>query len=229
METETQREGVVYLEKFTSRKDKGHGVGIEDTPDSLSVWMGRYLELAVVGIRSRAVAEKAALHLGRFVEFFGGAYGHARVSGVGRRTMQAWQRPLVDGELASSTVNNHLVSLSAFTTWVDTQAPRLFPAGDPAKWIKEMRLPPLEPRALSERPVPRLDKLRSTLPRSQESTARGGCAGLTRKSRSSERPPPVSPFVATLVRQGISTLKQALHSPAPFSSASSLFRSNSRR
>jgi len=64
-----------------------------------------------------------------------------------------WQRSLVDGGLAPSTVNNHLASLSAFTTWVDAQAPGLFPAGDPAKGIGEVRLPPLEPRALSEAQV----------------------------------------------------------------------------
>lgn len=153
MQTENSREGVVYLEKFTSRKDKRREVGIEDIPDSLSAWVGRYLELAVVGVRSRTVAEKAALHLGRFVEFFEGAYGHDRISTVVRRDVQGWQRSLTERDLASSTVNNHLASLSAFTTWVAAQAPGLFPAGDPAKGIKELRLPPLEPRALSEAQV----------------------------------------------------------------------------
>ncbi|MBA3888025.1 MAG: hypothetical protein H0X67_20200, partial [Acidobacteria bacterium] len=153
METEKQREGVVYLEKFTSRKDKRPEPGLDETPDSLSAWVGKYLELAVVGVRSRTVAEKAALHLGRFVSFFEDVYGHDRVSRVVRRDAQAWQRSLVDGELAPSTVNNHLASLSAFTTWVDAQAPGLFPAGDPAKGVKELRLPPLEPRALSESQV----------------------------------------------------------------------------
>ena len=55
--------------------------------------------------------------------------------------------------LCLSLVNNHIASLSAFTTWVDAQAPGLLPAGDPGKGIKEMRLPPLEPRALSEAQV----------------------------------------------------------------------------
>ncbi len=50
-------------------------------------------------------------------------------------------------------VNNHLASLSAFTTWVEILAPDLFPSGDPAKGIKELRLPPLEPRAFSEAQV----------------------------------------------------------------------------
>jgi integrase len=149
MSTQEQHEGVVYLRKFTSRKDKRREVEFDETSDSLSEWVGRYLKLAVVGVRSRTVAEKAALHLGRFVAFFGEAYGHDRVSTTVRRDVHAWQRSLVDGGLAPSTVNNHLASLSAFTTWVDAQAPGLFPAGDPAKGIKEVRLPPLEPRALS--------------------------------------------------------------------------------
>ena len=153
MSTQEQREGVVYLSKFTSRKDKSAESRVEEAPDGLSAWVGRYLELAVVGVRSRTVAEKAALHLGRFVEFFGEAYGHDRTSGVVRRDVQGWQRSLVEQDLAPSTVNNHLASLSAFTTWVDAQAPGLFPAGDPAKGIKEVRLPPLEPRALSEAQV----------------------------------------------------------------------------
>ena len=114
METEKQDQGVVYLEKFTSQKDKRPDVRLSETPDSLRDWIGRYLELAVVGVRSKTVTEKAALHLGRFVEFFEEAYGHDRVSAVVRRDVQAWQRSLVDGGLAPSTVNNHMASLSAF-------------------------------------------------------------------------------------------------------------------
>ncbi len=168
METEKQREGVVYLEKFTSRKDRHSKLRLEETTDSLRDWVGRYLDLAVVGVRSRTVAEKSALHLGRFAEFFVEAYGHDRVSAVVRRDVQGWQRSLVDGGLAPSTVNNHLASLSAFTTWVDAQAPRLFPAGDPAKGIKELRLPPLEPRALSETQVRSLKNVCDRLERFHE-------------------------------------------------------------
>ncbi len=131
------------------------------------------MELAVVGVRSETVAEKAALHLGRFVGFFRDAYGHDRISAVVRRDVQAWQRSLVGGGLAPSTVNNHLASLSAFTTWVDTQAPRLFPAGDPAKGIKELRLPPLEPRALSEAQVRSLKNVCDRLERFHELKGRG--------------------------------------------------------
>lgn len=75
METEKQREGIVCLEKFTSRKDKRPEPRLNETPDSLPAWVGRYLELAVVGVRSETVAEKAALHLGRFIAFFGGHTG----------------------------------------------------------------------------------------------------------------------------------------------------------
>ena len=168
METEKQREGVVYLQKFTSRKDKQAEPRLEETPDSLSAWVGKYLELAVVGVRSRTVAEKAALHLGRFVEFFEQGYGHDRLSTVVRRDVQGWQRSLMDLGLAPSTVNNHVASLSAFTTWVEILAPYLFPAGDPAKGIKELRLPPLEPRALSEEQVRSLKNVCDRLERFHE-------------------------------------------------------------
>jgi len=168
METEKQREGIVYLEKFTSRKDNRPEKSVSETPDSLRDWVGRYLELAVVGVRSKTVTEKAALHLGRFVEFFEQNYGHDRVSAVVRRDVLAWQRSLVDGGLAPSTVNNHLASLSAFTTWVEILAPDLFPAGDPAKGIKELRLPPLEPRALSEVQVRSLKNVCDRLERFHE-------------------------------------------------------------
>lgn len=88
MGAEKQREGVVYLDKFTSQKDKQSEPHLNETPDSLTAWVGRYLELAVVGVRSETVAEKAALHLGRFVAFFEESYGHDRVSSIVRRDAQ---------------------------------------------------------------------------------------------------------------------------------------------
>ena len=182
METQNSREGVVYLEKFTSRKDERRGAGLSETSDSISSWVGRYLELAVVGVRSRTVAEKAALHLGRFVEFFQAAYGHDRISTLVRRDVQGWQRSLTERDLAPSTVNNHLASLSAFTTWVDAQEPGLFPAGDPAKGIKELRLPPLEPRALSEEQVRSLKNVCDRLERFH------GLRGREWKKRDSKAP-----------------------------------------
>ncbi len=168
MSTQEQREGVVYLRKFTSRKVKRPEMSLSEAPEGFSEWVGRYLELAVVGVRSRTVAEKAALHLGRFVGFFEEAYGHDRISAVVRRDAQAWQRSLVEQGLAPSTVNNHLASLSAFTTWVDAQAPGLFLAGDPVKGIRELRLPPLEPRALSEVQVRSLKNVCDRLERFHE-------------------------------------------------------------
>src|SRR5258707_6839198 len=45
-------------------------------------------------------------------------------------------------------INKHLVTLSAFTAWVEAQDPQLFAGGDPAKGIGELGLPPLEPRSL---------------------------------------------------------------------------------
>jgi hypothetical protein len=66
-----------------------------------------------------------------------------------RRDVHAWQQCLIDAGLAAATINNHLASLSACTTWIHAQAPHLFPAGDPAKGIGDLPLPALEPRALN--------------------------------------------------------------------------------
>jgi integrase len=140
----------MYLPNFTARKAQAVPGGVAaDVPDSLAAWAARYLALAVVGVRSEAVTKKIALHLDRFIAFFQAGYGHDRIATCLRRDVLAWQRALVDQGLAPATVNNHLASLSAFTTWVATQAPDRFPVGDPAKGIRELALPPLEPRALS--------------------------------------------------------------------------------
>src|SRR5205814_2155375 len=61
--------------------------------------------------------------------------------------------------LAPATVNNHLASLSAFTTWVHAREPHLFAVGDPTKGIGELGLPPLEPRALTPAQVRSLKSL----------------------------------------------------------------------
>lgn len=109
----------------------------------------RHLALAVVGVRSSAVTHKIALHLDRFVAFIREGYGHDRISTCLRRDVLAWQKALVADGLAPATVNNHLASLSAFTTWVAVRPPTVFPVGDPAKGVRELGLPPLEPRALT--------------------------------------------------------------------------------
>ena len=207
MEHENQREGVVYLEKFTSRKEKEPlGRSDEHLNDSLAVWVGRYLELAVVGVRSATVAEKAALHLGRFVAFFEEAYGHDRISTAVRRDVREWQQSLVAQELAPSTVNNHLASLSAFTTWVDAQAPGLFATGNPAKGVKELGLPPLEPRALSEVQVRSLKNVCDRLERFHERKGRewkaGGTGGKAPK-RANGRPKRDRAIVFALLSTGL--------------------------
>src|SRR3954470_20207419 len=157
---------LLYLPNFTARKVQAVPVGLpEDVPDSLAAWATRYLALAVVGVRSEAVTRKIALHLDRFLGFFRESYGHDRISTCLRRDVLAWQRALVDQGLAPATVNNHLASLSAFTTWVAAQAPQVFPVGDPAKGIRELGLPPLEPRALSPAQVRSLKNLCDRLER----------------------------------------------------------------
>jgi integrase len=149
MSTENESLEPLQLEKYTSRKVKGAPGRDEETPDSLNSWIERYLALAVSGVRSEAVAEKIALHLGRFASHYREAYGHDRISTLLKRDVREWQRSLVAQGLAPSTINNHLASLSAFTTWVHAQDQNIFPAGDPTKGIGDLGLPPLEPRALS--------------------------------------------------------------------------------
>jgi integrase len=146
-----------HLVEFTSRKVDGSVVpfagSAPETVESLSAWVSRYLSLAVVGVRSEEVADKIALHLERFATFFNEGYGHERIRNVLKRDVLAWQRALSDQGLAPATVNNHLASLSGFTTWVHAQVPHLFAVGDPAKGISELGLPPLEPRTLSPEQV----------------------------------------------------------------------------
>ncbi len=154
------------LTSFTARKVTGRADTLRDTvPDALPAWMTRYLTFAIVGVRSPAVAEKIALHLDRFIQFFTESYGHDRISTLLKRDVLAWQRALKEQGFAPATINNHLASLSGFTTWVHAQSPRLFPVGDPAKGIGDLGLPPLEPRALSEAQVRSLKNLCDRLER----------------------------------------------------------------
>src|SRR5215204_2410790 len=157
---------LIYLPNFTARKVQVVPGGLpEDVADSLAAWATRYLALAVVGVRSPAVTQKIALHLDRFIAFFQERYGHDRVAACLRRDVLAWQRALVEQGLAPATVNNHLASLSAFTTWVAAQASTVFPVGDPAKGVRELGLPPLEPRALTPAQVRSLKNLCDRLER----------------------------------------------------------------
>ena len=166
MTASSPSKALAYLPNFTARKVQAVPGGIaEDVPDSLAAWATRYLALAVVGVRSPAVTQKIALHLDRFVGFFVDSYGHDRISTCLRRDVLAWQKALVAQGLGPATVNNHLASLSAFTTWVAVQAPAVFPVGDPAKGIRELGLPPLEPRALTPAQVRSLKNLCDRLER----------------------------------------------------------------
>ncbi|MBK6769379.1 MAG: hypothetical protein IPG72_10325 [Ardenticatenales bacterium] len=158
-------------------------------PDRMSVWMERYQTFAVAGNRSPAVAIKIALHLGRFRTFFEEAYGHDRLSVCLQRDVTAWQRALVALGLAPATVSNHLASLSAFTSWVYSVAPGLFPLGDPTKGVSELGLPPLEPRSLSEAQVRSPEE--SVRPTAQAGPQEGPPLG-----RPGEQAPCVSPTLA---------------------------------
>jgi integrase len=124
----------------------------ETNPNSLAYWIERYQELALNNARTKAVAQKIALHLTRFLQFFTATYGHDRISTCIQRDVQAWQTALSE-QFAAATVNNHLASLSGFATWVQTHNPNCFPTGDPVKGIGDLPLPPLEPRALSDEQV----------------------------------------------------------------------------
>src|SRR5665647_1774595 len=136
---------VQHLEEFTSRKVRAASQTLlANYSDSLQSFIDLYLQLAVTGIRSDEVTKKVRLHLNRFQKFFVESYGHDRISACLKRDIIAWQLRLTEQGLAPSTVNNHLASLSAFTSWVYTQAPEAFMAGDPTKGIGELGLPPLE-------------------------------------------------------------------------------------
>lgn len=115
--------------------------------------MTTYLSLAICDVRSKNVGKKIELHLNRFRTFYQSRYGHDKVSTCLKRDVTAWQNELIAEGLAPSTVNNHLASLSAFTTWLMSHDRRFLPSGDPTKGVSELGLPPLEPRALTEAQV----------------------------------------------------------------------------
>jgi integrase len=166
MPKKTQTVTLPYLANFTARKVQGlPDADFSHAPDSLAAWIGRYLTLAVVGVRSPTVAKKIALHLDRFAQFFVEQYGHDRISTVLKRDVLAWRKRMQDDGLAASTINNSMASLSGFTTWAHAQSPHLFPMGDPTKGVGELALPPLEPRALSEQQVRSLKNLCDRLER----------------------------------------------------------------
>jgi site-specific recombinase XerD len=105
------------------------------------------------------VSGKIQLHLQRFQSFFEARYGQEHISSCVKRDVVAWQQHLEAQGLATSTINNHLASLSAFATWVCVQNVSIFPMGDPTKGIGELALPPLEPRTLNEQQIQSLKNL----------------------------------------------------------------------
>ena len=132
--------------------------------DSCTTWCEYYLTVVVRNVRSAAITKKIALHLERFQQFLVVSYGHDHLSLCVQRDVLAWQRSLQTAGLAVTTINNHLASLSTFTTWVHARQPQLFPMGDPAKSIRELALPPLEPRTLDANQVRSLKNLCDRLP-----------------------------------------------------------------
>lgn len=137
---------------------------LDPLPDSLTHWIEAYQQLVLLGVKSAEMQAKILLHLQRFTAFFQERYGHERLSICLKRDVLAWRDGLIEQGLAPATVNNHMASLSAFTTWVAIQAPSAFALGDPCKGIRELPLPALEPRALSERQIVSLKNLCDRLP-----------------------------------------------------------------
>jgi integrase len=151
--------------KTRHERDTRMAAHVDPPTDSLDAWFRQYQQLAITGVRSVAVAQKISLHLDRFRAFFLDSYGYERITACLRRDVQAWQHALIAQGLAVATINNHLASLSACTTWIHAQAPHLFPAGDPAKGIGDLGLPPLEPRALDKDQIRTLKNLCDRLER----------------------------------------------------------------
>ncbi len=155
--------------RLPSRKAGGLPPAGLAVADCVGAWVGRYLELAVQGVRSPEVAGKITAHLARFADYITAAYGHDRMSAVVRRDVAGWRDELA-GErgLAAATVNAHLASLSAFMTWVGAQAAQALPHGDPTSGVRALPLPALEPRALTEAQVRSLKSVLDRLDRQHQ-------------------------------------------------------------
>jgi hypothetical protein len=96
MNTKKPSTKVVYLAKYTSRKNNaGVDPGAETDLETFATWMTQYQQLAVAGVRSAAVAHKIALHLERFRQFFLARYGHEQIAACLRRDVQACQTATV--------------------------------------------------------------------------------------------------------------------------------------
>ena len=163
----------------------------------------------VEGVRSPQVAAKIDLHLERFRALFSDVYGHERISTVGRRDVIDWQRRLSE-RLAPATVNNHLASLSGFTTWVSAQAPGLFATGNPCTGVPALPLPPLEPRSLTGAQVRSLKNLCDRLERYSEHKGRRRGRGNPPQRHGHSRPVRDRAIVFTLLSTGLRRLEVVL-------------------
>ena len=66
MSLQNRQENMVYLEKFTSRKEiTPFPFGLEQNPDSISFWIDKYLNLAIKGVRSEEVTNKITMRYPR--------------------------------------------------------------------------------------------------------------------------------------------------------------------
>ena len=182
---------------------------MELTPDSLQAWTDRYKTLVVEGVRSPQVAAKIDLHLDRFLAFFSELYGHERISTVGLRDVIDWQRGLAD-KLSPATVNNHLASLSGFTTWVSVQAPGLFATGNPSTGVPTLPLPPLEPRSLTPAQVRSLKNLCDRLERHSEHKGRRRGSEAPPKRHGHSRPARDRAIVFLMLSTGLRRLEVVL-------------------
>jgi hypothetical protein len=85
---------VRYLDIITSQKmRKAMRREIASIPDTMSTWIAHYLQFAVRGVRSEAVAQKISLHLLLFQAFYLTGYGHDRISTCLKRDVVAWRTP----------------------------------------------------------------------------------------------------------------------------------------
>ena len=151
---------------------------------------------------SPQVAAKIGLHLDRFRTFLVDVYGHERISTVGRRDVVDWQRRLAE-RLAPATVNNHVASLSGFTTWVSAQEPGLFTTGNPSTGVPVLPLPPLEPPSLTGAQVRSLKNLCDRLKRYSEHKGRRRGRGGPPKLHGHSRPVRDRAIVFLLLSTGL--------------------------
>lgn len=133
--------------------------------DNLTIWLERYLRLAVIGIRPEEVARRVAYQLRRFLAYYKEVHGYDLAGACQQGDVAAWQQALRAQGLAAATVNHHLVALSAFTAWLTAQDPHLLPLGDPANGVRKLDLPPREPRGLSDLQLRSLKRFSEALPR----------------------------------------------------------------